>query len=158
MTKKSSIIPYFFIIFFLTFICVDTSYIYISQKTWRGLATEDGYQKGLKYNQSIIAAKEQKRLGWNLEIQYLNLGKKSGKISVNLLDRNQRKITDATLTAKIKRPVQDGEDFTLSLKLNNKNLVYESLVEFPLIGQWQIEIIAEKDEKFYQDIKMLVIN
>ena len=43
--KKYKFIPWIFAIFFCVFIIVDIAYIIIAEKTWRGLSTEDGYQK-----------------------------------------------------------------------------------------------------------------
>ena len=62
--QKKSKIPYIFFIFFAVIFAVNFSYIYVSQKTWRGLATEDAYHKGLNYNQVLEEEKKQKELGW----------------------------------------------------------------------------------------------
>jgi nitrogen fixation protein FixH len=155
--KKTKNILWFFVIFFSTFIIVDICYIFIAEKTWRGLATEDGYQKGLKYNQTIEVAKEQKQLGWNLKINYQPQGKKIGNLVVRLSDKNNEVILGANIIAYIKRPVQEGVDFSQSLQLDPKTMTYQSLIEFPLIGQWDIDIVANKENKSYQDKKRFVI-
>lgn len=150
-------IAWIFAIFFSTFIIVDIAYITVAEKTWRGLATEDGYQKGLKYNQTIEAVKEQKELGWKLQIKYQPQVNKRGALLVELLDKNNQKINDAKLTANIKRPVQEGKDFAVDLKFDTKTQNYNSTIEFPMIGQWDVEIVARKNDDVYQDIKRLVI-
>jgi nitrogen fixation protein FixH len=155
--KKSKLILWIFVLFFSTFIVVDIIYITIAEKTWRGIVTEDGYQKGLKYNQTIKAAKEQKELGWKLEINYKFVVTKNGLLTVKLLDNNTQIIKDAVLVANIKRPVQEGKDFTVDLKFDATLQTYIANLEFPLIGQWDIEIVARKGEDVYQDMKRLVI-
>jgi nitrogen fixation protein FixH len=155
--NKYKAIPYFFLFFFLTFITVDIAYIFVAEKTWRGLATEDGYQKGLKYNDTIEAVKEQKQLGWKLQIKYQPSASKIGNLQVTLTDKTGKIIRDAILTANIRRPVQEGKDFSVDLKFNNKTSIYQSTIEFPLIGQWDIEIVAKKGDDVYQDVKRLVI-
>ncbi len=155
--QKSKLIPWIFVIFFSTFIIVDIAYITVAEKTWRGIATEDGYQKGLKYNQTIAAVKEQKELGWKLQIKYQPQATKIGVLSVELLDKNNQKINDAKLTANIKRPVQEGKDFSVDLKFDPATKSYNSAIEFPMIGQWDVEIAARKDGNVYQDVKRLVI-
>lgn len=67
-SQKKSKIPYFFLAFFLVVLLVNISYIYISQTTWRGISTQDSYQKGLQYNQVLQTAKKQKELGWKIKI------------------------------------------------------------------------------------------
>jgi len=150
-------IAWIFAIFFSTFIIVDIAYIITAEKTWRGLATEDGYRKGLQYNQAIEAVKEQRELGWKMEIKYRVVETKNGVLAIKLLDKNNQKITDANLIANIKRPVQEGKDFSADLKFNPSTQSYNSAVEFPMIGQWDIEIIARRNEEVYQDVKRLVI-
>ena len=156
--QKNSNIIWFFVIFFSTFIIVDICYIFVAEKTWRGLAIEDGYQKGLKYNQAIEAVTKQKQLGWNLQINYQLQGDKNGNLEAKLLDKNNQTIIDADVVANIRRPVQDGVDFSLPLQFNSKTLTYQSLVEFPLAGQWDVEVIVKKQDDVYQDIKRLVIH
>ncbi len=155
--KKYRFIPWCFAIFFSTFIIVDIAYIITAEKTWRGLATEDGYQKGLKYNQTIEAVKEQKQLGWKLQIDYQFKKSKSGIIQVKLADKNNQEIKNAILTANIKRPIQEGKDFSVDLKFDVKTQSYNSPIQFPMIGQWDIEIIARKNNNIYQDVKRLVV-
>jgi nitrogen fixation protein FixH len=155
--KTNRLILFCFIAFFSTFLIVDIIYITISQKTWRGLATEDGYQKGLKYNQTIEAVKKQKELGWNLEIKYQAKNSREGILQVGLLDKNNQKIKNANLTANFRRPAQEGDDFSLPLKFDSNIQKYGSKVEFPLIGQWDIEIVAQNDSDLYQDVKRIVV-
>ncbi len=156
-SKKFKLLPWIFAAFFSTFIIVDIAYIIIAEKTWRGMATEDGYQKGLKYNQTISAVKKQKELGWILQIKYNSSITKTGVLSVSLTDKNNQKITDANVTANFKRPLQEGKDFSVDLKFDAAKGVYNSTINFPLIGQWDIEVVARRDDKVYQDTKRLVI-
>ena len=156
-SKNNRMISWVFIIFFSTFIIVDVVYIVIAEKTWRGLVTENGYQKGLKYNQVIDAAKEQKKLGWNMQIKYHSRKTKTGNLQVNLLDKNHHVISDAILSINIKRPVQEGKDFVINLKFDSKTSNYQSYVDFPMIGQWDLEIIAKKNDDVYQDLKRIVV-
>jgi len=156
--KKSKLIPWIFVIFFSTFIIVDIVYIVIAEKTWRGLAIENGYQKGLKYNKTIEALREQKKLGWKMDIKYQVIKIKNGFLVVNLFDKNNQKIIDANLIANIRRPVQEGKDFSVNLKFNLSTQSYDSAVEFPMIGQWTVEVVARKGDDVYQDFKRWVIN
>ena len=156
-TEKKSKIPYFFFIFFGIFISVDIFYIYLANKNWRGIKTENSYEKGLKYNQTIKAKKEQENLGWQIQIKYHKIASQQGDLKIKLLDKNGQNIKNAKITAKITRPTQDGYDFTQNLTFKPQNQNYQSYIKFPLIGQWDIEIIAQKDGEFFQDLKRFVI-
>lgn len=152
---KPSKIPYFFFAFFAVIFAVDFFYIYISQKTWRGIHTEDSYHKGLQYNQTLQEAKNQKNLGWKMAIKYRNDGKKTGVVTVNLTDKNSAIIKDAKVTINFKRPIQEGFDFSQELKFINGQ--YQSTLDFPLKGQWDFEFVVEKDSQILQEVKRYIV-
>lgn len=156
-TPKKSLIPWIFVAFFSVIFIVDFSYMYVAEKTWRGLVTDDSYQKGLNYNQTIGAFNQQKQLGWSSEIYYDVVASKSGNLRVKLVDKNGHIIKDATVVANIKRPVQEGYDFSVPLVFNKSTSNYQAKINFPLIGQWAIEIVASKNSDSYQDGKRLII-
>ncbi len=153
--QKPSKIPYFFVAFFAVIFIVDFSYIYISQKTWRGIATQNSYQKGLNYNQTIEAVKNQKSLGWKIDVKYRGDGNKNGVLTVILLDKNSAIIKDAKIIVNFKRPIQEGFDFSKNLEFfGNK---YETKIQFPLKGQWIFEVTAQKNDQILQEVKRYVV-
>jgi nitrogen fixation protein FixH len=155
MEQKKSKIPYFFIAFFAVVFAVDFSYIYISQKTWRGISTEDSYHKGLNYNQTILAVKNQKDLGWKMNVKYRNDGNKNGVVIIDLLDKNSVKIRDVKVVINFKRPTQEGFDFSKELKLVNNQ--YQAQIIFPLKGQWDFEIVVSKADVVFGEVKRYVV-
>lgn len=155
--NKKSKIPYLFFIFFAVIFAVDGIYIYLAKKSWRGLATEDGYKKGLKYNETLDLVKKQNELGWSGKIRFEPTWQKSGNLHFNLFDKNKTPIKNALVIAKIIRPVQEGYDFELPLKYDVKSDSYLVKIDFPLKGQWDIELISSLDGKSYQDVKRLII-
>ena len=155
MTIKKSKIPYVFFIFFAVIFVVDVFYIYLSKKTWRGLVTEDSYYKGLHYNDLIAKAKKQKELGWQMKISYRNLQNKSGEITILLFDKNNKKISNASVSVNFKRPTQDGQDFYHELKYVND--AYKAKIDFPLAGQWDFMISANKGSDSFVESKRYVV-
>jgi nitrogen fixation protein FixH len=153
--KQKSKIPYFFFAFFAVILVVNIFFIYISKKTWRGVITEDSYQKGLHYNDAIKAVNEQKKLGWKMKINYSSSGKNSGSVKIDLEDKNSEKITDAKLYVNFKRPTQEGFDFTKSLEFDGKE--YRAEIVFPLAGQWDFEVVATKNYETFQTVKRYII-
>ena len=155
--QKKSKIPYFFFVFFAVIFAVNAFYIYVSQTTWRGIAIEDSYQKGLDYNSALAEERKQQDLGWKMVTDYKNTqdnrGDNRGVVTIDLLDKNSNKITDANIFIYFRRPTQDGRDFSQILKF--KDGFYRADISFPLQGQWDFEIKAtlnSKDgNKSYQD-------
>lgn len=155
--KKFNFIPWIFVLFFVVFILVDIFYIYMAQKTWQGIATEDGYQKGLHYNQTIEYVKRQRELGWSSKINYFKVAPQSGDLNFTLTDKSRLTISNAKVVAVITRPVQSGYDFAVNLQFNQKKSFYSSRINFPLPGQWNIEIQAIRGSDTYQEVKRLII-
>lgn len=138
---KKSKIPYFFFAFFAVVFMVDISYIYISKKTWRGVVTQDSYQKGLKYNEVLEAQKKQQELGWKVRMLFENKGNKKGILKVTLLDKNLEKIKKAKVIVNLRLPVQEGFDFEKEMNLVGDFYVAE--LEFPIKGQWDFIVDAD---------------
>lgn len=153
--KKRSKIPYFFFAFFAVVIAVNFAYIYISKKTWRGVTTEDSYQKGLNYNETIKKVRTQEELGWKVGIHYQPTGNRKGTLVVNLLDKNSQQVMDAEVYVNLKRPTQEGFDFASAV--NFVNGVYKAEIIFPLAGQWEFEVVASKGQDVVQTVKRFVI-
>ena len=153
--EQKSKIPYFFFAFFAVIFAVDSFFIYLSKKTWRGVITEDSYQKGLHYNDTIKAVAKQKKLGWKSKINYTASGKNSGVIKIDLEDKNSHKIPDAKIYVNFKRPLQEGFDFTKNIEFDGVN--YRAEISFPLAGQWDFEVVATKDSEIFQTVKRYII-
>lgn len=155
LLQKKSKIPYFFFAFFFVIFAVNIFYIYLSKQSWRGVVTDDSYQKGIHYNETILQAKKQRDLEWSAKIKYQRLDEKTGLLQVKLFDKNSNRIAGANIYANLKRPTQEGFDFKVPLIFSNN--FYEAKISFPLKGQWDVEIIATKGEDIFQEVKRYVI-
>jgi nitrogen fixation protein FixH len=153
--QKKSKIPYIFFAFFAVIFAVDFFYIYLSNKTWRGVVTQNPYQKGLKYNEVLKASERQEQLGFVLEMKYQKLAEKRGEISLKIFDKNSRKITDAKVLLKFKRPTQEGFDFEKEAKFLSGE--YSAEIDFPLKGQWDVEVLAQRNGDIFQQVKRYVV-
>lgn len=158
MTNKKSKIPYFFFIFFAIFITVDIAFIYISKKTWRGTVTEDSYEKGRKYNRTILANKKQKELNWSGDISQKFIENQKSLLIFSLKDDAGQFIKNANIKLKLVRPTQTGFDFEDKLFFNKFNNKYQKEVNFPLKGLWKIEVQAFVGDKIFQYVQRIVID
>lgn len=152
---KPSKIPYFFFVFFGVIIVVNIAYIYVAQKSWRGVVMQDSYQKGVDYNDVISQKKKQINLAWKVVTNYKRLDEKNGELRVKLSDKNSILIKDANIRANFRRPTQDGFDFNVPLVFMDG--VYQAKVSFPLKGQWDIELVITRGEETFQEVKRYVI-
>jgi nitrogen fixation protein FixH len=153
--QKRSKIPYIFLAFFGVIFLVNIFYIYLANKTWRGIVTEGSYQKGINYNQILELAKIQKTIGWKINLKYTKQSNQSGALTVDIVDKNQTKITDAIVSVTFKRPTQEGFDFAETLKFTKGT--YRGDIKFPLPGQWDVEVSAVRGEESAHEVKRYII-
>jgi nitrogen fixation protein FixH len=146
---KKSKIPYIFFAFFATFIIADLAFIYISSVTWRGTVTEDAYEKGRKYNQTLLNNKRQKDLGWEGELEYRANAIKKGVLTFGLKDKNGKVIKDAAIEVEFFRPTQTGFDFNGVLQFDKKSGNYKGVVKFPLSGLWRATVRASVGDEIF---------
>jgi nitrogen fixation protein FixH len=134
--------PYIIIIFFAIVVAINIIYIIVASDSWRGLAIKNSYKKGLNYNQTIAQAEKQKELGWKINYQYKSSAKnpKKGKFIFYITDEKNNIIKDIDIIIKFSRPVQEGYDFMT--KSSFKNNSYFIDVEFPMLGNWNANILA----------------
>ena len=72
--------PYIYVGAFGVVVAVNMVFMASAIRTFSGISTDQAYEKGLKYNQQIAAARSQEQLGWSLkpEVQASTGGKPQG--------------------------------------------------------------------------------
>jgi nitrogen fixation protein FixH len=141
-TKKDKYILFAFLSFFGVVFTVDAFFIYTAITTQTGVITEQAYEKGLHYNQILLEAENQPRL--NDVVSF------DGKtLRWNIEDKSNQKITNAKVTGKIIRPIQDGHDFNIDL-VNKGNGVYEAVLDLPFKGLWEAKLESKWNNKTYK--------
>lgn len=142
--KKDARIPKYFILFFLILAFVNIIFLFLAFSTHRGVVTKNAYQKGLNYNQTLIAFDKQKNQGWIGNL-YLN----QSLLEYNLKDKFGAYIKKAVVNAHFYHVTQSGYDFKTILK-NHNDGSYDSLIKFPSKGQWIIRIAAKFNNHHHQ--------
>lgn len=153
--SKKSKIPYFFFAFFFVVIAVNIGYIYVAKKTWRGVTTDESYQKGLSYNQILEQEKKQQELGWRIDSKASNIGEKKLRIYFDIKDGQSRPIRNAKIIITFRNPVQEGTDFSVTIE--ERDQVYQAEVSFPSSGQWDaISLISSGKDEVYSTKRYIV--
>lgn len=154
--KKRSIIPYYFVAFFLTVLVANIILVYIALSSWTGLETKNHYVKGLNYNEALQGAAQQEALGWDSQIRLELSDKSNGAVTVKLTEKDSSPLTGANVTLKVIRPTHHGHDQTLNMaEIAPGN--YQVKVTFPLEGNWDLKQIVVKGEDAYQSVTRVFI-
>jgi nitrogen fixation protein FixH len=134
-------IPWLFAGLFLVVLAVNGTMIAIAVSTFNGLETTQAYEKGLAYNDNLAAAAEQQDLGWQASLDVSSGSAGRVTLTFDLADRLGAAITGADVHADLDRPLQAGHEQTATLDEVGVGR-YAATVELPLMGQWDVQLIA----------------
>lgn len=146
--------PFIYLGAFGVVLAVNLVFMFSAVHTFTGLSTEQAYEKGLKYNQEIAAAKQQELLGWTVstEVQARESSANvphSADIIVTVLDRDGKPVTGLVAKAEFIRPTSEGHDSTAVLAEQGQGRYIVSAM-LPLGGQWELAVTAQRGDLSYQ--------
>ena len=131
-----------FLAFFGTVFAVDGFFVYTAITTQTGLVTEKPYEKGLAYNELLSQANNQPELNEKASYDTPNL-------SWKIADKAGNAIQNATVTARIIRPVQEGLDFDVVLRHVGGGR-YSAPLSLPEKGAWVAKLDSKWESKEQQ--------
>lgn len=139
--KKFPTWGWFFVFFAIVF-TMNGIMFYFADTTWNGLSTEDAYEKGLAYNQTLEQAKYQKLQGWKHNIAYTKNDDNTINVEVTTYSIRRFKLPkDAISEIIIYRPTQAGIDQSINLKKTSKDGHFEAKnISLPEQGLWEIKV------------------
>ncbi len=127
--------------FFGAIIAVNLVFVFFALDTWTGLTTENAYQKGLNYNQTIAARDAQRELGWQAEVSLTTLADGREALTVVLRDREGAVLTNLAVSGTVKRPTHEGYDQQVVLTEDTRGR-YSARLSLPLRGNWDLALSA----------------
>jgi len=128
--------------FFGFVLAANAVFIYLAVDTFTGLSTENAYQRGISYNQTLEARAAQRELGWGAELRFEQESGRRGTLSVEMRDRAGRPLDDLQVSGQVVRPTHAGYDRDVVLGRSGPG-EYATTLELPLHGQWDVRLIAE---------------
>lgn len=153
--------PWIFVGFMLLVVAVNGIMATLAVRTFPGLQTEDAYNKGLRYNDTIAAGREQERRGWRMSLEVKPLpasaeGGHDARVTVAFVDRDGQPLERLEVEAALHRPAVAGFDRTLPLEPRGGG-VYTGVVSLPFAGQWEARITARRDADSHQATQRLFL-
>lgn len=127
--------------FFGLVVAANGAFVYLALDSFSGLSTENAYQRGLDYNETLRAAEAQRTLGWRAEVTAEALGGGRHRIAVAFADKRGAPLEDLTVGGSLRRPAQDGYDRQIALERVGPGR-YAREVALPLAGQWDFVLSA----------------
>ena len=148
---KDRLIPWYFVMAFGVVFAVNGFFVYVATSTNRGVVTENSYEKGIRYNETLAAQRAQEALGWGAEITYAG-----GVLSVQIADAGGQPISGAAAEAIITRPIEAEWQKTLPLTERSSGR-YEVPLTLPKKGQWDVTVSILWNDTPFQSHKRLMV-
>ena len=149
--KRDKWIPWYFVAFFVGLAIMDGIFVYLATSTHTGVVTDQAYDRGLKYNETVAAAAAQAELGWVSSVSLSGDGTFNFALSDGVND-----MVGAEVFAEFTRPTQSGVDFEVPLE-GLRNGTYSTQVDFPLEGIWDVRVYVTWNQQQYQHSQRLMV-
>lgn len=134
--------------FFGVIFAVNGVMTYVALDSFSGVAVDDSYRKGLRYNEQIKAADAQAALGWQTELAYRA---DDGVLRLTLVDRDGMPLRALSVEGILGRPASAQEDRGIAFVQSSPG-IYEAQVGLLPAGQWLAKLYAAdaSDEQPYR--------
>lgn len=127
---------------FVAVLIANGALVYFALSSWPGLAYENAFERGRKYNQVLRDEDRESKLGWRLVAKYEARGERAGTLTLRAADRDGRPLADLGVAATLVRPLGGAvPDRTIDLRESAPG-VYAANIVVPVPGQWEVRVIA----------------
>lgn len=141
--KPGRWIPWSFLGGFVLVVAVNAGMVAAAFSSFTGLDTANHYRRGLAYNEALQAEAEQRRRGWTATLRFVQTDPKKGRLVATFADRQGEGLLSLDVSARIVRPTNASDDFTAALRPLGDGR-YAAEIDFPLPGQWRVEVLARR--------------
>ena len=154
--RKSGWIPWAFVGIFAVFLVANGIMVYFASATWTGVETENAYERGLDYNRTLAAVRDQEALGWQVAVEVQSIGQREARVEVALSDRDGRPVAARSVRARLNRPTHAGYDTKADLRDLGAGQ-YSGKIAVPLPGQWDLQVLVEHSGGLHQTTRRVVL-
>lgn len=155
--------PWIFVGGMLIVIAVNVVLVIFAVGTFSGLETTDHYRKGLAYQDALDATARQAELGWTAQVDFRprppggeSGGQSSGELALQFSDRDGQPLERLEVEAQFTRPTQAGFDHKAVLDSEGSGR-YRASISFPMPGQWDLRVLARRDDARFQSTHRLLV-
>ena len=145
---RGSWIPWAFVLFFVVVTAVNGVMIWFAMDSWTGLSSGQAYDRGLRYNHNLEAARKQAALGWQPRLTARSVGPGHAEATLVVHDAAGQALQGAIVEISFERPTREGVDFVVALAPDQPGR-YRAGFALPLIGVWDAHVtIRHGDDQF----------
>jgi len=142
-------IPWYIVLFFVFITCVLSVFTWVAVTTHTGTVTDDAYQKGLAYNDTIHKADAQAAFGY-----VPALARAGDDIRFTLADAAGQAVDLSQASIWLFRPVNARDDLRADMRIEAGAAVFSAAGL--AAGLWEVRVRAETPKGPYQYSKRMV--
>ena len=125
--------------------------IYTALNTFRGVQLPNAYEKGVKYEQRIIAAEEQRKLGWQVNVTAEKDSKGEKTFTISAIDKDGAPLRGLTITAHLQHPTDEAGDQPVTIVESGPGL-FKGVAPTAHDGQWTLMFdLSQNGETVYHE-------
>lgn len=143
-------IPWYIVLFFVFITCVLSVFTWVAVSTHTGTVTDDAYQKGLAYNDTIHKADAQAAFGY-----VPMLARAGDDIRFTLADAAGHPVELSQASLWLFRPVNARDDLRADMRVEGSGTAVFS-ADGLAAGLWEVRVRAETPKGSYQYSKRMV--
>ena len=129
---------------------------YFATSTFNGVITDNAYEKGVTYNRTLEAARNQSDLHWNTEAAFTPGTGHAGNVVITFQDKNGHGVDGLEVQALVDRPNVTGHDKRVGFTAMGGGK-YAADVTFAEAGQWDFDMLAFGKDVTYQFQRRFVV-
>lgn len=145
-------IPWLIVAFFVVITCVLAGFAYVAITTYRGVVTDQAYERGVAYNAVIARAEEQAARGWNADIVF-----RDGYVTFTLVDGDGTAVAADGVVLVMFRPTQAGMDRRYDMQSLGGGRFQANVSDLPAHGAWDARVTAQTIQGDYHASTRMVI-
>jgi nitrogen fixation protein FixH len=153
LASRGRYIPWLFVLGFALVVAVNGTMIWFAVGSFSGLYTPKPRDRGLHYNDVITAQQGRDALGWRIESRWQP---ESHRLDLTLFDRDGRPLAGAHATVELVRPAENRPPLNIAMTFVGPGQL-SGTVDLPARGNWDIDIVIERDgQRFAQTRRMFL--
>lgn len=130
--------------FFGVIIAMNSYFIIVSSRTFRGEDEQKPYLQGMKYNQTLARHAEQAALGWTAAVTATRLGDGDVRIEIRLRDRAGNPVKEPGLAGELRHPADENRDRMLRLTEAGPG-TYQAQLSHVSPGAWDVLVHSSNE-------------
>ncbi|HVZ67859.1 MAG TPA: FixH family protein [Rhizomicrobium sp.] len=127
--------------FFALVMAVNTVFIAVSLKTFRGEDEQKPYLQGVEYNRTLALRAEQEKAGWRAAIGAVREASGAVRISVSLKRPNGSPESQVALKGELRHPADENKDRAFALTAIGPDS-YRAEIPGVSAGTWDVVVTA----------------